>query len=406
MKGFYWTWFVVLLIACNNVFGDEKKSETLYSKHGKVIDITYEIHYNDKEASIRFHRPETDKETILLFTKNGGYGDDVSFKGEHKKISLPNGITIKEDDTDKGFLDLDHYPNATLTLIVEGPGQLKIPVYAAKKKRKTYTITDFFGDLVIDIKLPTAVANKQESNTNTGKRTTSHIIEDDDEESEWEWEDEAKSNILKAREGLKYFNSLPPSEGLMDAINKLRILLDKDLDKATKEKIKSTIEEYENKSVELDNKNREEKIKQEQRQKEETAFNECENIEDYEKFIEQYPNSDLKQSAQSKLDKLRKQRKRNIWMIIGGILLAILLFVGNQVLQSYRNIRSQRRIMEMQQGVGNQAQNAAKRKVTRAVQNKTHQITTEVRKKKRDFLQKSVDKTMKKKGNNDKPISI
>ena len=70
-------------------------------------------------------------------------------------------------------------------------------------------------------------------------------------------------------------------------------------------------------------------------------------------------------------EKEQQQRKRNIWMIIGGALLAILLFTGNQILQSYRNKKTQRSMMQMQQNAVKQAQNTARRKVESEIRAKT-----------------------------------
>ena len=122
------------------------------------------------------------------------------------------------------------------------------------------------------------------------------------------------------------------------------------------------------------------------------------------------PNSKYKAEAEKNRDELKakkeeedgKQKKRTIWMIIGGALLAILLFVGNQVMQSFRNIKTQRSIMQMQQNATRQVTGNAKRRVAGIIHNKTHQAMNVTRNKGKTLVQKGVEKTKNanlKKGN-------
>ena len=86
-------------------------------------------------------------------------------------------------------------------------------------------------------------------------------------------------------------------------------------------------------------------------------------------------------------------------MIIGGVLLAILLFVGNQVMQSFRNIRTQRSMMQMQQDATKQAQNIARSKAQSEIRKQTHKVTGQVRKKGQTIIRDTANKAKNNNGN-------
>ena len=78
-------------------------------------------------------------------------------------------------------------------------------------------------------------------------------------------------------------------------------------------------------------------------------------------------------------------KKRNIWMIVSGVILAIVCFVGNQVLQHFSNVRNQRNIMEIQQDlarrVESEAKNYSRQKTNEFVRNTKNSTRTMVRNK-------------------------
>ena len=42
-----------------------------------------------------------------------------------------------------------------------------------------------------------------------------------------------------------------------------------------------------------------------------------------------------------------EQKERNLWMIIGGVILAIAMFVGNQLAQTFRTRRTEKKMSDM-----------------------------------------------------------
>ena len=81
-----------------------------------------------------------------------------------------------------------------------------------------------------------------------------------------------------------------------------------------------------------------------------------------------------------------KEKKRNLWMIIGGIVLAILAFIGNQVFQGIRNKRNQMRMMNMQQNIADKAEAEAKRQARNAIRTQRNRIEAGAKRKVSDAV--------------------
>ena len=97
------------------------------------------------------------------------------------------------------------------------------------------------------------------------------------------------------------------------------------------------------------------------------------------------------------------EKKRNIWMIIGGVILAALCFIGNQVFQHFRNIRNQRSMMEMQQDIARRAENEAKRHAQNYARRKTNEVVNNARRSTQEMVRNKVKQSG---GNKPKNISI
>ena len=95
--------------------------------------------------------------------------------------------------------------------------------------------------------------------------------------------------------------------------------------------------------------------------------------------------------------KAEQQQKRNLWMIIGGVALAILGFVGNQVLQHFRNLKNQKNIMQMQQSMAQKAQEEAKRRTESLIKSQSQKAVNEVKSKTKESLKANVGKVTKNK---------
>ena len=87
-------------------------------------------------------------------------------------------------------------------------------------------------------------------------------------------------------------------------------------------------------------------------------------------------------------EQAEKDKKLNIWMIIGGVILAILAFIGNQVFQSFRNNRNQMNMMNIQRSIANRAEAEAKRQARNAIRSTTNRTVNQAKSKVREAVRK------------------
>ena len=103
--------------------------------------------------------------------------------------------------------------------------------------------------------------------------------------------------------------------------------------------------------------------------------------------------------------KAEEDRKQNLWLIIGGVILAILAFVGNQTFQHFRNVKNQKSIIDMQQNVVRRAEDEAKRRARNMARSQINRVQGEARRKTRSAINDGIGK-IGKKGKGNKGISI
>ena len=199
-------------------------------------------------------------------------------------------------------------------------------------------------------------------------------------------------------------DAYPMETTLVQKIDRLNELQPKIKKEEIVKDISKTLEDYNNKERELRNA----KEESDRQKADDDDFNNCTTKEQYESYLKQHPNGSHVDDANAAITKINneaqekkdKERKRNIWMIVGGALLAILLFVGNQVMQSFRNIRTQRSMMQMQQDAAKRAQNMARGKVQNEIRKQTNKVTGQVRKKSQTIIRDTANKAKNNKGNN------
>lgn len=144
--------------------------------------------------------------------------------------------------------------------------------------------------------------------------------------------------------------------------------------------IADVLDSYETKKADLENKASEAQLIAQQ-QAEYKAKSEAEAL--------QAKNDSI--AAAQQLEVQRAQ-KRNLLLIVGGIILAVLGFIGNQVLQHFRNVRNQKNMMNMQQSLVDQAEKEAKRQARNAARGASVRLKNNVKTKvsttmnKKDYL--------------------
>jgi hypothetical protein len=401
-----------LLLACKFV-GAENVTKTLSSPNGDKVSVAYTVTQKNGKVTIQLtdvrqalgeshgKEYEDDEVVVLFFSRNGSFGEKgTEFQGESTKAFMsPAGLTYNKPEEDDGFFIASQKPVLSFDSKATEAVTLSIPFYlATHPKRGVYNIFESCGNLNIRIGSgPETNPKRKESQ----QATIEYTIEE--EESSFSFDDEAKQRIAHVNTLLD-FQEGAFSPDLINEIASLAALREKVKNKNVLKAIDETLAKCDEKRGELKQQAKhQEDINQQKEEdaQENTEFRQCRTIEDYDHFLKLYPNSKHKAEAEKNREELKKkkeeedskQKKRTIWMIVGGGLLAALLFVGNQVMQSIRNIKTQRSIMEMQKSATREATGNAKRRVKSIMHNKAHQAMNVTRNKSRDIVQKGVEKT-------------
>ena len=416
---------LALLMAGNLAFA-HKVTETLSTPEGDKVAITYEITQKSGKVSICFtnarktlgnhgtKRPNPDETVVLFFDRKGGYDGDVRFSGEinTNALTIPAGLEYKKSEDGYFIIGQSTPPTLTFDMATTETVNVSVPIYLAKHpKRGRYEIFRHCGNLDIAI-VPEAVPQK----TGRQQKTVEYSVEY--EESTFSFDDEARQRIAHIN-ALLEFQDDSFSPELVNEIASLSALRDKVDDKRILKEIDETLERCNGKRDEIrqqarqrDDASKQEEAQAQKEAEERQLYLGCMDIQACQHYLELYPNGTYRPEVEAKLARLEaeekdtkaRQQKRTVWMIIGGALLAALLFVGNQALQGIRNIKTQRSIMEMQQDMTRHATSTAKRRTKSLLHNKTHQAMNATRNKSRDLMQKGVEKTKastpKKKGYN------
>ena len=246
-----------------------------------------------------------------------------------------------------------------LSFVVKGDAKIQIPIYLAYKTKKgKYELFSKSRDLIIPLG-GKAGTNRQMASIQTVQQTITST-------AELETDNTVAVKVLESinltKELLAQANELPFSDNLLDEINYLRQKRREITDDALVSEISGVMEQYESKKRMLEEKSTEEQ-KAQQQAEELKAQQEAQVIKAQNDSI-----------ANAQQIAAEKEKKRNLWMIIGGIVLAILAFIGNQVFQGIRNKRNQMRMMNMQQNIADKAEAEAKRQARNAIRTQRNRI--------------------------------
>jgi len=408
--------FVFLLAHCLTYA--ENVTKTLSSPSGDKVTVVYNIsRKNDKviicfsdvkQTLSRIHEKiykNNDEIVVLFFSRNGSFDErEARFFGENTKAFIsPAGLTYNKPTEDDGFFVVNQKPELVFDSKATEAVTLSIPFYLAyHPKRGFYDIFEACGTLDVPIVPPTSSSKK-----GSQQKTIEYSVEEE-EESSFSFEDEARQRIAQINTLLD-FQEGSFSQDLINEIANLAALREKVKDRKVIMAIDETLVKCNEKKAELrqnaqhqENINKKEEAKNQENAEERQLYLSCMDTTNCLRYLEIYGDEGkYSQQVKEKLKTLRDQKKtsdakqkhRTIWMIIGGGLMAALLFVGNQAMQSFRNIKTQRSILEMQQDITRRATGTAKRRAKSIIHNKTHQAMNATRNKGRDLMQKGVEKS-------------
>ena len=356
------------------------KKDTIYTTDGDRIILTYDIVSTANQTSVKFigqqkklgrlnsKYKDLSKVAVLFFDRTGNYSGNVSFSNMVPEAFMtPSDVQLKKSSD--GYYLIQAEPKLSFT--VRADAKVLIPVYLAYKTKKgKYELFSKSRDLVIPLGRGTGT-NRQMASTQTIQQTITST-------AEIETDNTVSVKVLESinltKELLAQADGLPFSDNLLDEINYLRQKRREITDNVLVSQISEVMEQYESKKRMLEDKSTEEQ-KAQQQAEELKAQQEAQAIK---------AQNDSIANAQQVASE--KEKKRNLWMIIGGIVLAILAFIGNQVFQGIRNKRNQMRMMDMQQNIADKAEAEAKRQAQNAIRTQRNRIEAGAKRKVSDTI--------------------
>ena len=355
--------FSVLLLSNNS--SAKIVTDTLYSssKKDRVI-VSYEISREDSRITVSFmgarkifgeviskKYKKQDEIDVVFFDKTGVY-KDMRFDGMTPKAFMIPRSEMDYTKSSDGYFIIKQNPSLSLTIKSDEVQALNIPIFLAHHEKKgVYTVFDRCDDL--KIVFPN-IKNSRSRQDIMSKQTTSQVITTTEELGS-----EAFDYEYEALGLLNHINELLTKTELTDreisdldeSASKLRNHSYKQFsNKELEAKVKNTLSGYDERRAYLD---------EQAKAKEEATIKEAEEKARLAVEEEKARQDSIALVAQIKAD---EEKERNTWMIIGGIVLAVLGFGGNQVLQHLRNKKNQENIKKMQDSVVKQAEAEAKRR--------------------------------------------
>ena len=353
------------------------KKDTIYTTDGDRIILTYDIVNTTNQATIKFigqqkklgrlnsKYKDLSKVAVLFFDRTGNYSGDVSFSNMVPEAFMtPSEVQFKKSSD--GYYLIQAEPKLSFT--VKANARVHIPIYLAYNTK--YELFSKSRDLVIPLGGGTGT-NRSMASTQTVQQTITSTAEIETDNT---IAVKVLESINLAKELLAQADGLPFSDNLLDEISYLRQKRREITDNAIVSEISEVMEQYESKKRLLEDKSTEEQ-KAQQQAEELKAQQEAQAIKAQNDSI-----ANAQQIASE------KEKKRNLWMIIGGIILAILAFIGNQIFQGIRNKKNQMRMMDMQQNIADKAEAEAKRQARNAIRTQQNRIEAGTKRKVSDAV--------------------
>lgn len=396
------TWLTFVVLCLTVVCSARELTDTVWTDDNDRIIIKYDLKYNSRGVKIQFvnvrkklartnEKYDAEKVEVVFFDRTGVYDDVVFSNMDHDAFMVP--YNLRYSSPEQGYFFLSDEPSLSFEFEGDEDASISIPLYLAyyqgKEKRKLFSVCKDFN-IELDRSASSGAASAGRSVVSETVTTT---IELESEENELAIE--VASQINTVRSWLEHQTKAEFSDNLKYEIDCLRDLQKKVTDRQLKAAIKECLDECDLKKKEL----------QEQEESERAR------MEDEAAKRQMLMQQNMQQSMQAHQDSIaavqQKQaesdKKRNIWMIIGGAILAVLCFVGNQLFQHFRSIRNQRSMLEMQQDISRRAESEAKRHAYNYARKKTNEVVDLAKKGSQDMIR---NRGKQPKGNKNKNISI
>lgn len=368
--------------------------QTLYTSDNEEFTIVYEVIQNGSEAVVQFKKvvknlserarkiyKDTEKLDIVFFDEVKAF-DEVSFTGlEPKPFMTPSSLRYHSEH--KGYYFLKDSPEIVFSKENSQDCTLEMPLYLAYWERKgKVKLIEGFPDFSIKLMSERVVVGPE----------STEAISYDAPAAPSDGYVELQTLCQAIRSNLKRQKELPFDDILTSHIEELGRMQRQMKSYEAELLINATLDQIDQKRQEL---------KVAAMEAEAAAMREIE-MREMQAAAELKAEQDAIREAEEQKEK--EKEKRNILMIIGGAVLGLLGFGGNQVIQHVRNSRNQKSMMEMQQSLIKQAEGDAKRRVKSYVANTARQTVNKARTAGRKAVQEHVTKAKGSIGKTGRPV--
>ncbi len=362
--------------------------DTIYTRQNDKIILTYDVVINGGNVFIKVEnkpriipsdylrktcKGDLGLLKVVIFDRVGDFGR-VKWNGvSPKAFMVPSGLTY--DKSNDGFYILGESSPLSFTKKVADKQDISFPLYiAVYEKKQTYKLVGS-SNKPLKVSIGKSLGNTSRT-VRTGIETERIAIQSSEElEADNEETVRALSSMQMIRQLLASETELPLSQTLQMEIYNLRSLKDRIKDVSVMERINEVLMLCNDKERELKDAQKEASLAA---QAQEQAMIAQQKDEEEARLKE----ADEKTRLQEE-----RQQKQTLWMVIGGVILAILFFIGNAIFKHFRDIRNQKSIMEMQESLTKQAEHEARRRSKEIVRNKAHQMANKGTSKMRQSLQ-------------------
>lgn len=385
--------FATFLLFCSGTWTKEV-IDTLESATGDRVIIAYTVTQENEKFVVKIRDAKKmlgqafknkykkpDKVCILFFDKTGCTKDKTKFSGiETKAFMIPHGVNFKISED--GYYLMNDNPTLSLEVTSDETQELKIPIYLAHYVGKRhYEVFSQCENLVINLSKHKQVAK---SSSSIPQVTTQTVTTQEELEGAFTDADEASILINIVSDLLNEQNGYPFTDELIEKHSQLREMSYRIKDEGVSAKIKEVLSAYKEKEDELKGE----------------ADSIAQRVETELKLAAEQEQARQDSIATVAQQQAEKEQKRNLWLIIGGVILAVLGFVFNQVIQHFRNVKNQKNIMAMQENVVKRAEDEAKRRTRNMARSQINHAKGDAKQKARIVINNGIGKIAnKKKGN-------
>lgn len=383
--------------------------DTVWTRQNDKIILTYNVSSDNNQMSIDFSRPriipssalnkeckgEIDKLKVVIFDRIGDFGKTKWSGLSPEAFMVPSGLSY--DKTSDGYYILGESQPIEFHKQNNAKVNVKMPMYiAVYDKKQNYRI-------VAVSKTPLSVSSSTSGTSRAGQRDgsrsgveTERIAITSSEELDADNADitSALSSIEMIKELLSRETEVPFSQTLQMEIYNLRSLKNQIKEPEVVSKINDVL---------LMCSDKERELKDAQNQSALAAKAQEQALIQQQK---QEAEAQQKAAEEKAREQEEKQQKRTLWMIIGGVILAILGFIGNAIFKHFRDIRNQKSIMQMQESLARQAEHEAGRRSREIIRNKAHQVANKGRSQLRNKMNNRTTNNAGKQPRNNKPRLI